>query len=58
MNLHLNEIEKNRAYCILPCCHTFCDECISKLIDPNRHCPSCRSQITETKGKNLDPLRT
>lgn len=39
--------EKNKPFCILPCCHTFCGDCIAKLTD--RHCPSCRSAITETK---------
>lgn len=39
--------DKNRPYCILPCCHTFCNECVIKLTE--RNCPSCRSPFTETK---------
>ncbi|EDO34728.1 predicted protein, partial [Nematostella vectensis] len=36
-----------------PCRHVFCSECISKWLQNNSNCPTCRSQV---RAKNLKPV--
>ena len=40
---------KKKPYCIHPCAHTFCLECLEKL--PVKECPICRQKI-ESKNPN------
>ena len=42
---------------MLPCIHTFCEECLSQLIQNKTiHCPVCR-EITELKQNDVKELR-
>ena len=35
------------------CCHTFCKECLQKLIRTRAHkCPACRTEFTRKRGTN------
>lgn len=36
---------ENKRNRVLPCCHSFCDQCIDQWIACKVHCPICRNHI-------------
>jgi hypothetical protein len=42
---YIDTVNVKKPFCLFPCGHTFCFECISSLT--NKLCPKCKTRFTE-----------